>query len=87
VNSKTVAFRRDLRIRGLRSTIGAMVQKVKFSVNSGVSFYYYYYYWCYSSSAHKEDSLNPPLSFLTNHKILTKMGWGELTKAYDECIS
>jgi hypothetical protein len=30
VNSKTVAFRRDLRIRGLRSTIGATVQKVKF---------------------------------------------------------
>jgi hypothetical protein len=26
-------------------------------------------------------------SFLTNHKILTKRGWGELTKAYDECIS
>jgi hypothetical protein len=24
--------------------------------------------------------------FLTNHKILTKRGWGELTKAYDECI-
>jgi hypothetical protein len=27
------------------------------------------------------------LGFLTNHKILTKRGWGELTKAYDECIS
>jgi hypothetical protein len=39
------------------------------------------------SSAHKEDSLNPPLRFLTNHKILTKRSWGELTKAYDECIS
>jgi hypothetical protein len=24
--------------------------------------------------------------FLTNHKILTKRGWGELTKSYDECI-
>jgi hypothetical protein len=27
------------------------------------------------------------LGFLTNHKILTKRSWGELTKAYDECIS
>jgi hypothetical protein len=27
------------------------------------------------------------LGFLTNHKILTKRGWGELTKAQDECIS
>jgi hypothetical protein len=27
------------------------------------------------------------LSFFKNHKILTKRGWGELTKAYDECIS
>jgi hypothetical protein len=27
------------------------------------------------------------LGFLTNHKILTKRGWRELTKAYDECIS
>jgi hypothetical protein len=27
------------------------------------------------------------LGFLTNHKILTKRGWGELTKASDECIS
>jgi hypothetical protein len=27
------------------------------------------------------------LGFLTNHKILTKRGWGELTKAYDEFIS
>jgi hypothetical protein len=26
------------------------------------------------------------LDFLTNHKILTKRGWGELTKAWDECI-
>jgi hypothetical protein len=26
------------------------------------------------------------LGFLTNHKILTKRGWGELTKAMDECI-
>jgi hypothetical protein len=42
VNSKTAAFRRDLRIRGLRSTIGATVQKVKFSINSGASFF-----WCY----------------------------------------
>jgi hypothetical protein len=30
VNIKTVAFRRYLRIRGLRSTIGVTVQKVKF---------------------------------------------------------
>jgi hypothetical protein len=30
VNIKTVVFQRDLRIRGLRSTIGATVQKVKF---------------------------------------------------------
>jgi hypothetical protein len=30
VSSQTVAFRRDLRIRGLRSTIGATDQKVKF---------------------------------------------------------
>jgi hypothetical protein len=27
------------------------------------------------------------LGFLTNHKILTKREWRELTKAYDECIS
>jgi hypothetical protein len=27
------------------------------------------------------------LGFLTNHKILTKRGWREHTKAYDECIS
>jgi hypothetical protein len=27
------------------------------------------------------------LGFLTNHKILTKRGWEELSKAYDECIS
>jgi hypothetical protein len=27
------------------------------------------------------------LYFLTNHNILTKRGWRELTKAYDECIS
>jgi hypothetical protein len=27
------------------------------------------------------------LGFLTNHKILTKRGWGELTKALDEYIS
>jgi hypothetical protein len=27
------------------------------------------------------------LVFLTNHKILTKRGWGELTKAYDEYSS
>jgi hypothetical protein len=27
------------------------------------------------------------LGFLINHKILIKRGWGELTKAYDECIS
>jgi hypothetical protein len=27
------------------------------------------------------------LGFLTNHKILTKRDWGELRKAYDECIS
>jgi hypothetical protein len=38
------------------------------------------------SSDHKEYSLNLHLSFLTNHKILTKRGWRELTKAYDECI-
>jgi hypothetical protein len=37
VNSKMTVFRRDLRIRGLRSTIGATYQKVKFSVNSGAS--------------------------------------------------
>jgi hypothetical protein len=30
VNSKMITFRQDLRIRGLRSTIGATVQKVKF---------------------------------------------------------
>jgi hypothetical protein len=30
VSSQTVAFRRDLRIRGLRSTIRATDQKVKF---------------------------------------------------------
>jgi hypothetical protein len=39
VNSKMVVFRRYLRIHGLRSTIRAMVQKVKFLVNSGASFY------------------------------------------------
>jgi hypothetical protein len=33
-----VVFRQDLRIRGLRSTIRATVQKVKFFVNSGASF-------------------------------------------------
>jgi hypothetical protein len=38
VNIKTVALRRDLRIRGLRSIIRLTVQKVKFSVNSGASF-------------------------------------------------
>jgi hypothetical protein len=27
------------------------------------------------------------LGFLTNHKIITKRGWRELTKALDECIS
>jgi hypothetical protein len=27
------------------------------------------------------------LGFLTNHKTLTKRGWGEPTKALDECIS
>jgi hypothetical protein len=27
------------------------------------------------------------LGFLTNHKILTNRGWGELTKALNECIS
>jgi hypothetical protein len=27
------------------------------------------------------------LDFLTNHKILIKRGWGELTKAWDESIS
>jgi hypothetical protein len=27
------------------------------------------------------------LDFLINHKILTTRGWGELTKAYGECIS
>jgi hypothetical protein len=27
------------------------------------------------------------LDFLTNHKILTKRDWGELTKALDEYIS
>jgi hypothetical protein len=27
------------------------------------------------------------LGFLINHKILIKRGWGELTMAYDECIS
>jgi hypothetical protein len=26
------------------------------------------------------------LDFLINHKILTNRGWGELTKALDECI-
>jgi hypothetical protein len=26
------------------------------------------------------------LSFLTNHKIITKRDWGELIKALDECI-
>jgi hypothetical protein len=26
------------------------------------------------------------LGFLTNHKILIKRGWGELTKSWDECI-
>jgi hypothetical protein len=30
---------------------------------------------------------NHHLGFLTNHKILRKRGWGELTKALDECIS
>jgi hypothetical protein len=38
VNIKAVAFRRDLRIRGLRSIIRATVQKVKFLVNSRASF-------------------------------------------------
>jgi hypothetical protein len=38
------------------------------------------------SNTHKKDSLNTPLSFLINHKILTKRGWRELTKALDECI-
>jgi hypothetical protein len=37
VSSQTVVFRRDLRTRGLRSTIGAMDQKVKILVNSGAS--------------------------------------------------
>jgi hypothetical protein len=27
------------------------------------------------------------LGFLTNHKILIKRSWRELTKALDECIS
>jgi hypothetical protein len=43
VNSKTVAFRRDLHIRGLRSTIRVMVQKVKFLVNSGASFFFFFF--------------------------------------------
>jgi hypothetical protein len=34
-----VTFRWDLRIRGLRLTIRATVQKVKFFINSGASFY------------------------------------------------
>jgi hypothetical protein len=38
VNIKTVALRRDLRIRGLRSTTRATAQNVKFSINSGASF-------------------------------------------------
>jgi hypothetical protein len=41
VNVKTVAFRRDLRIRCLRSTIRATVQKVQFSVNSRASFFFF----------------------------------------------
>jgi hypothetical protein len=41
VNSKMVTFLRDLRIHGLRSTIRATVQKVKFFVNSGASFYFF----------------------------------------------
>jgi hypothetical protein len=39
VNSKMAAFRRDLRIRGLRSIIRATVQKVNFLVNSRASFH------------------------------------------------
>jgi hypothetical protein len=41
MNSKMLMIRRDLRIHGLRSTIGATVQKVKFPVNSGASFYFF----------------------------------------------
>jgi hypothetical protein len=37
VSSQTVAFRRDLRIRGLRSTIGATDQKSQILVNSEAS--------------------------------------------------
>jgi hypothetical protein len=40
VNGKMVTFRRDLRIRGLRSIIRATVQKVKFFINSAAYFYY-----------------------------------------------
>jgi hypothetical protein len=37
VSSQTVAFRRDLRIRGLRSTIGATNQKFNFWSTSEAS--------------------------------------------------
>jgi hypothetical protein len=43
MNSKTVTFRRHLRIRGLRSTIWATIRKVKFLVISGASFYIYFF--------------------------------------------
>jgi hypothetical protein len=55
VNSKTIAFRWDLHICGLRSTIRATVQKVKFLINSGASFYIYIYiFWCYIDSPRYE---------------------------------
>jgi hypothetical protein len=59
VNSKTVAFQRDLRIHGLRSTIRATVQKVKFLVNSGASFYFFL---CYILPPKKNSSSNSAAS-------------------------
>jgi hypothetical protein len=44
VNSKTIAFQRDLRIRGLRSTIRATVQKVNFFGQLRSLFLYIYIY-------------------------------------------
>jgi hypothetical protein len=58
LNSKTVAFRRDLHICGLRSTIQATIQKVKFFINSGASFFF----WCYILPPKKNSSSNSAAS-------------------------
>jgi hypothetical protein len=63
VNSKTVAFQRDLHIRGLRSTIRATVQKVKFLINSGASFYIFFCVTICHFNIHYQDAPVERLNF------------------------